>query len=139
EASTFQYCSSLTTVVIPNSVTSIGNWAFGSCSSLTGVVVPDSVTSIGSYAFIACTNLTNVTIPNSVTNIGDHAFYYCSGLTAINVDPLNKDYSSMDGVLFNKSQTLLLRYPAGKAGSFAIPNSVTSIGEEFEFCTRMTS
>jgi len=86
------------------------------------------VTSIGHQAFQSCTSLTSVTIPNSVTNIGDYAFSGCTSLSAITVEALNSFYSSVDGVLFNKSQTMLMQYPGGKAGSYTIPNSVTSIG-----------
>ena len=68
-------------VTIPNSVTSIGTYAFYDCSSLTSVTIPNSVTSIGEYAFCGCSSLTSVTIPNSVTSIGDSAFYGCSDLT----------------------------------------------------------
>ena len=62
---------------IPNSVTSIGDYAFGGCSGLTSVTIPNSVTSISGYAFYGCSGLTSVTIPNSVTSIGDNAFSYC--------------------------------------------------------------
>ena len=71
----FQDCSRLTSVTIPNSVTSIGYGAFLGCSSLTSVTIPDSVISIGDYAFSYCESLTSVTIPNSVTGIGSNAFY----------------------------------------------------------------
>ena len=70
-------------LVIPNSVTSIGNWAFYGCSSLTSVTIPNSVTSIGDAAFNGCSSLTSVTIPNSVTSIGESAFYHCTSLTSI--------------------------------------------------------
>ena len=73
----------LTSIVIPNSVTSIGECAFAGCSSLTSVVIGDGVTSIGNSAFNGCSSLTSVTIPNSVTSIGNSAFYNCSSLTSI--------------------------------------------------------
>ncbi len=79
----FYYCSSLTSVTIPNSVTSIGYGAFWDCSSLTSVTIPESVTSIGDWAFWGCSSLTSVTIPNSVTSIGEGAFSGCSGLTSV--------------------------------------------------------
>jgi hypothetical protein len=79
----FQYCSSLTSVVIPDSVTSIGYGAFSICSSLTSIEIPDSVTSIGNDAFSSCDSLTSVVIGNSVTSIGEYAFYSCDSLTSI--------------------------------------------------------
>jgi hypothetical protein len=103
--------------------------------------MPDSVTSIGEWAFDSCTSLTSVTIPNSVTSIVAGAFYYCYGLTAINVDVANTEYSSVDGVLYSKDQTVLHTYPAGKSAvSFIIPNSVTGIGEgAFSDCISLAS
>ena len=73
----FEYCTSLTSITIPNCVTSIGNSAFEYCTSLTSVTIGNSVTSIGYYAFEYCTSLTSVTIPNSVTSINNSAFYGC--------------------------------------------------------------
>ena len=70
-------CTGLTTVTIPDGVTSIGDYAFSSCSGLTSVTIPDSVTSIGYEAFAYCTGLTSVTIPDSVTSIGQIAFVKC--------------------------------------------------------------
>jgi len=69
--------------VIPNSVTSIGDGAFGYCTSLTSIKIPNSVTSIGSDAFYSCKSLTSVVIGDSVTSIGDWAFYSCTSLTSI--------------------------------------------------------
>ncbi|MDE7419947.1 MAG: leucine-rich repeat domain-containing protein [Muribaculaceae bacterium] len=79
----FSLCSGLTSVTIPNSVTSIGDEAFRECSGLTSVTIPNSVTSIGKATFNQCSGLTSVVIPNSVTSIGDEAFYECSGLTSV--------------------------------------------------------
>ncbi len=70
---------------IPDSVTSIGDGAFGGCTGLTSVTIPDSVTSIGDYAFYHCSGLTSVTIPNGVTSIGDYAFECCTGLTSLTI------------------------------------------------------
>jgi hypothetical protein len=136
----FQICASLTSVTIPNSVTSIGVAAFYSCTSLTSVTIPDTVTSIGNGAFVGCTSLTSVALPNSVTSVGNGAFGSCTSLNAITVDALNSVYSSVDGVLFNKSQTLLIQYPGGKAGSYTVLNSVSGIGNgAFASCTSLTS
>ncbi|MBO7311593.1 MAG: leucine-rich repeat domain-containing protein, partial [Alistipes sp.] len=79
----FYDCDSLTSVTIPDSVTTIGYSAFADCSSLTSVTIPDSVTTIGYDAFYGCSSLTSVTIPDSVTEIGDSAFAYCDSLTSV--------------------------------------------------------
>ena len=141
EYAAFDSCTSLASVTIGNSVTSIGEDAFDSCTSLTSITIPDSVTSIGDYAFESCTSLSSITIPDSVVSIADFAFAYCSSLSSITVDTGNLNYSSLDGVLFNKLQTLLIQYSIGKSNdSYTIPDSVTSIGEDaFRFCTSLTS
>lgn len=72
---------SLTEITIPDSVASIGEYAFYGCTSLTEITIPDSVTSIGGYAFKGCTSLTEITIPNSVVDIGESAFENCTNLT----------------------------------------------------------
>jgi hypothetical protein len=133
----FAYCP-LTNVAFPNSVNSIGDYAFD-YSGLTSVAIPNSVTSLGDEAFDACWNLISATIGNGVTNITVSTFSGCTNLTAITVDALNSFYSSVDGVLLNKSQTILIRCPRGKAGDYTIPNSVTSIGDSaFGGCKNLT-
>ncbi|MBQ0141740.1 MAG: leucine-rich repeat domain-containing protein, partial [Prevotellaceae bacterium] len=79
----FRTCSRLTSLTLPNSVTTIGDSAFDGCSGLTSVTIPNSVTTIGKYAFYGCDGLTSVTISNSVTTIGDFAFAHCTDLTSI--------------------------------------------------------
>ena len=137
----FSYCDSLTSITIPNSVTSIGEYTFSGCSSLKSITIPNSVTSIGDDAFWHCSSLTSITIPNSVTSIGYRAFDNCDKLNQINVDTANTKFSSVNGVLFNKDKTELIRYPEGKAdASYAIPNSVTSIGYgAFRGCSSLAS
>ena len=134
----FMYCTSLTSITIPNSVTSIGGYAFYDCSSLTSVTLPNSVTSIGEYAFSGCSSLTSITFPNSVTSIGDGAFWHCSSLTSIVVESGNTMYDSRENcnaIIETASNTLI----AG-CKSTTIPNSVTSIGgEAFYDCSSLTS
>ena len=82
---TFQFCTSLTNIIIPDSVTSIGNATFDRCTSLTSITIPDGVTSIGDAAFAGCTSLTSITIPDGVTSIGGAAFTECTNLTSITI------------------------------------------------------
>ena len=124
----FHRCSGLTSVTIPNSVTSIGSGAFYYCSGLTSINIPNSVTSIKRYAFYGCSGLTSVTIPNSVTSIGSGAFYYCSGLTSVTIP---NSVTSIGESAFWGCSSLT---------SITIPNSVTSIGDDaFNGCSSLTS
>ena len=137
----FSGCSGLTSVTIPNSVTFIGVGAFSGCSGLTSVIIPNSVTSIGFAAFYGCSGLTSVIIGNLVSTIDNAVFNYCTSLSHITVDEDNMYYASVDGILFDKAKTDLIRYPEGKTDTYYnIPSSVTIIGEgAFEYCSNLTS
>ncbi len=135
----FSFCSGLTSVTIPEGVTSIGHDAFFSCKSLTNVMIPNSLTSIGDWAFGWCEELASITIPASVTNIGSYPFYACKGPN-INVDSNNSKYSSENGVLYNKTKTMLIQCLTGKMGALSIPDSVTRIEPgAFGWCKELTS
>lgn len=137
----FDGCTSLTSITIPSSVTSIGLAAFQDCINLTDVTISNGVTSIYEVAFAGCTGLTSITIPSSVTSIIYDPFQRCTSLTSIKVADANTAYSSVNGVLFNKDITELVRYPEGKVSTaYAIPDSVTSIDSAaFNSCTGLTS
>ena len=117
-------------IVIEDGVTYIGIDAFYALQKATSVTIADSVTEIAEYAFWNCIELTSISISKNVTVIGEDAFAGCNGLTSINVDNSNPNYSSLDGVLFNKDKTTLILYPREKAGaSYSIPDSVTVIDD----------
>ena len=123
---------------IPDGVVSIGDYAFYDCKDLVTVTIPNGVSRIGSWSFGYCSSLTGLKIPASVTYIGDGAFCIFDSFLAFEVDEANPSFCSVDGVLFNKNRTKLIRYPSGKAGKYTIPSSVTSIGEgAFENCVQL--
>lgn len=139
--------SSISRVSLPRSLRSIGTASFYSCSSLSSIELPSKLTSIGSNAFDFCP-ISSVKIPASVSSISTNAFALC-GMDAkksrvlikeFSVDSANKKYSSVNGVLYNKDRTELIRCPMTKKGAFAVPASVKRIGQDAFFgCIYLTS
>ena len=124
----FSYCSSVTSITIPNGVTTIGERAFVCCESLTSITIPNGVTSIGSNAFNSCKKLTSVTIPDGVTTISTQVFTGCSSLTNVTI-PASVTYIGM--FAFGGCNSLT---------SINIPASVTYIGNyAFGGCSGVTS
>ncbi len=125
----FENCNKITTVKMSKNVESIGSWAFYGCDSLLSIELPDTLKRIEDLAFHDCKSLTVLNIPASVEYINeDRTFAGSNKLTAINVAEGNAYYVSVDGVLYNKDQTTLIVYPAGKTGrSFTIPETVTKV------------
>ena len=124
----FRDCLGLTSITIPNTVTSIGNDCFRNCSGLTSFTIPNSITNIGTTVFSNCTGLSSVIIPNSITSIGEYAFNDCIGLTSVNIP---NSVTSIGNSAF---------YGCSGLTSLSIPNLVTSInGGVFYGCSGLTS
>ena len=147
----FQKCSTLISVVIPNSVTNIGYYAFSSCSSLSSVTIGKNVTTIGGYAFAWCENsLTSITLPENITSIASHAFYECDKLVSVvwNAKKVNEvddifDCERIKTFVFGDSVEYIpasLCRNMSSLTSITIGSNVTSIGDyAFSKCTSLSS
>ena len=123
----FYLCTGMTTLNL-GAVKVIDDAAFGDCTALTSVNLPNTLQSLGHYAFGGC-GLTSVNIPGSVVSISENPFYHCTELTEINILGYNEYYESLNGVLYNKSITSVIAYPAGKNDTeYTILGNVTTIG-----------
>jgi len=154
----------LKTIIFPSSLTSIGQYAFYGCSGLAGVItIPNTVTSIETYTFYNCTAVTDFKLSTSLVNLGDFALMYCNSVSTFNlpasltnigfrpfgyctnhnyfvVDPANPNYSSPDGVLYNKDLTKLVYLPCGRSGTYLIQPNVQTIGTNaFYGCNLLTT
>ena len=130
----------LTSVSLPAGLTEIGQGAFLASDLSGNITLPLTLEKIGDAAFMSCSELTGITIPENVTSIGTSVFNYCNSLVAITVDAANQDYSSENGVLFDKAKTRLMAYPCAKYGDYVIPGTVTDIDPEaFLWAVGLTS
>ena len=124
----YTYASSITSITLPDNMTSIGDYAFLDCTSLTSITIPDGVTTIGEGAFCYCTSLTSITIPDAVTSIGSYAFEECTSLTSVTI---GSGATSIGDYAFCECTSLT---------SITIPDAVTSIGSSaFYGCSSLTS
>ena len=128
----------LTSIELPESVKIIKAGAFELCEELQHIHIPSSVEEIGSEAFAECRSLTSIEIPAGVKKIGERAFIGCEKLAGILVNPNNANYTSVDGVLFDKKMQTLVSFPDNRTGAYTIPESVSVIGESAFFDTYLT-
>ena len=148
----FYRCGDITSIIIPNSITSIESMSFLYCTSLTSVTIPGSVTSIESSAFYGCTSLTSITIPNGVTSIGDRAFYDCSNLASVDISnsvtSIGREcfvgtpwYENLeDGVIYINDVLYKYKGTMPADTSITIKEGTVSISPEaFLFCDNLTS
>ncbi len=135
----FFNCDSLADITLPETLTSIGDGAFSSCSALSSVTLGEALKTIGEGAFSHCRGLTEFNIPAKLESIGDKNFEGCVNLEKITVAEENTKYSSIDGVLFNKGATELIRCPQMKQGVYKVPATVTSVNDgAFGSCSELT-
>lgn len=134
--SAFYDCEKLETIVIGNSVTAIQSATFSGCASLFSITLGDAVEVIETNAFYKCNELKSITFPKNVNSIHNQAFFVAENVEEINVDSDNQTYSSIDGVLYSKDQTILYRFPVAKQiPSFVVPSTVEVIEQwAFEYC-----
>lgn len=119
----------ITDLVIPEGVTTLYWYSFNTCENLETVTLPDSLEFIDSWAFERCSKLKTINVPANVTRINGGAFAQNSSMTSITCDPANKNYVSVNGVLFTKDMKELVAYPGGIQGGYTVPATVNHIGD----------
>ncbi|MBR6806894.1 MAG: leucine-rich repeat protein, partial [Clostridia bacterium] len=131
--SVFSHCYSLNKVTLAEGLTSIPDSMFYNCDSLTTINFPSTLKSIEDTVFRDCDGFTSIHIPSHITSLGYAVFGNCKSLTNITVDGANPTFASVDGVLFTKDLKTLVCYPAGRPGSYTVPDGTVTIGEA-SFC-----
>ena len=127
----FENCTKLTEISLPSSIRKISDGAFWNCSSLASIVIPEGVVSLERDVFRDCASLLEVVFPKSLSSIGMQPFPGCYSLVNIAVHEENRAFRAVDGVLYNKSMTKLIKYPQDKPGSsYILPETVTCLAEE---------
>jgi len=137
----FDYCRKLSEVNIASTVRAIGTSAFGDCTLLEEISLPEGLESIGVSGgdVFGGSGLTSIYIPSTVLEIANEAFWNCKQLQSIDVSPANSGFSSVNGVLFNKNQTMLLKYPTARSGAYVIPDGISNLPEaSFAGCKGLT-
>jgi hypothetical protein len=135
----FYSAAGLSDIVLPATLTAIDSMGLYGCSNLLAISLPAGLTTIGGNAFANCTKLTTIDIPAAVATIDSGAFEYNASLTAINIEPANANYSSVDGIMYNKAGTTLLACPGGKT-ALTIPAAVTVLADRSLMgCSKLTT
>lgn len=116
------------TIILPDTILSIGSYAFTGCANLTKIIIPESVTKIDGYAFHMCVNLKELYLPKNINELGRNIAAGCSSLIDIMVDENNSNYTSKDGVVFTKDETTLVCLPSGRT-EYIIPETTTTIAD----------
>lgn len=125
---TFYECTSLDTVIVGEGTEIIGSECFYGCTALTAVKLPESLTSINDYAFENCSSIRLIEIPENMVNMGKYLFLGCTSLDEFSVDEDNEMFCDVDGILFTKDMTTLIRYPeAIESTEYRIPDGCTSL------------
>nr|WP_321376124.1 leucine-rich repeat domain-containing protein [uncultured Bacteroides sp.] len=136
----FQDCQGISNITIPSGVTQIDTLVFAYCTGLKSINMAGNITEICNYAFLECSSLSSFTIPASVNTLGKTPFSGCTGLREFIVDSANPIVCDIDGVLFSKDQSTILAYPNAKSASYTMPESTTRIEDyAFEWCEDLGS
>jgi hypothetical protein len=132
----FSNCDEITSIKLPSTISSIEYFAFMNCTNLKTINLPEGILSIGDAAFEGCRSLESINLPASLESLGEWVFNYCENLISINANVNNTNFSSTDGILFDKKGTDLIKYPPAKKTTFYyIPSNVNKIyGEAFFDC-----
>lgn len=136
----FSGCSGLTSISLPNGISSISSHMLSGCTGLKSMDVPANVRSIDDNAFLECSGLVSFQIPAGTETLGNKVFEGCSRLTEFTVSADNKSFASVDGVLYDRHMTSLIKCPEGRVGHYRIPDGVVTIRDSaLSGCARLTS